>query len=107
MHWFSFDKQQQLFHFGISNDFGILAVKYISNDVDCLNHLIIPNLLSFSDTEIEDICHVTKQVTTELPKYSDDLTEEIWKSSTYLFRKLVTEFFDRIFRVSETISNQF
>lgn len=91
----------------LSNDFGILAVKYISNDVDCLNHLIIPNLLFFSDTEIEDIYHVTKQITTELPKYSDDLTEEIWTSSTYLFQQFVTDLFDRIFRLAETISDQF
>lgn len=87
----------------LSDDMGSVAMEYISNDVAYLEQLAIVNPLTMSDVQKENPEEVAKQTITELPKYDDELVEQIWKSSTYMFRQFIVEFIERIFTLVENL----
>lgn len=82
---------------------GGLAMEYISNDVAYLEQLAIVDAVTMPDTTHKDQEEEFKQTITSLPEYEPELLEQIWKSSTYLFREFIIDFIERIFTLIENL----
>lgn len=83
---------------------GGLAMEYISNDVAYLEELAPCSSVSFSDEQQKETStDEFRKTVTALPEYEPELLEQIWKSSTYLFREFIIDFLERIFTLIENL----
>lgn len=82
---------------------GGLVMEYVSNDVAYLEQLAIVNPLTMTDAQKEGEEEEFKKTVTCLPDYEPELLEQIWKSSTGLFREFIIEFIERIFTLIENL----
>lgn len=85
---------------------GGLAMEYISNDVAYLEELVPgPSKVSIPDEKQKEsfVEDEFRQTVTSLPELGPELLEQVWKSSTYLFREFIIDFLERIFTLIENL----